>query len=146
MKAYLKMYRWAMQMKLHMAMYTFVAIFLKILCNMLQGIETIAIQELVTMWLVSLVFAMAETAIFPENAACTKGRSLIWLVSANVCFAGGALVFKWFAGVPDWGGWLLLAFLELGLGLMWFGDRFVLRMDSAELTQQLKQYQKDMKK
>lgn len=146
MKAYLKMYRWAMQMKMHMAMYTFVAIFLKILCNMLQGIETISIQELVTMWLVSLVFAMVETVIFPENAACTKGRSLIWLVSANACFAGGALIFGWFTGLPGWGGWLLLAFLELGLGLMWFGDRFVLKMDSAELTQQLKQYQKDMKK
>ena len=35
----------------------------------------------------------------------------------------------------------LAAFWELGLGLMWFGDRFVLKMDSAQLTRELKQYQ-----
>lgn len=35
----------------------------------------------------------------------------------------------------------LIAFLELGLALMWFGDQFVLKMDSARLTAALKQYQ-----
>lgn len=141
MKTYLRIYRWAMQMKLHMAMYTFVAIFLKILCNLLQGGDSISIRDLLTMWLVALVFAMVESAIFPEQAACTRTRTLLWLGAANLCFVGGALLFGWFAGVPLWGGLLLAAFLELGLGLMWFGDRFVLKMDSAQLTRELKQYQ-----
>lgn len=74
MKTYLRIYRWAMQMKLHMAMYTFVAIFLKILCNLLQGVDSISIRDLLTMWLVALVFAMVESTIFPEQAACPGHR------------------------------------------------------------------------
>lgn len=89
MKTYLRIYRWAMQMKLHMALYTFVAIFLKILCNLLQGADSISIRDLLTMWLVALVFAMAESAIFPEQAACTRTRTLLWLGAANLCFVGG---------------------------------------------------------
>lgn len=146
MKTYLRIYRWAMQMKLHMAMYTFVALFLKMLCNLLQGADTVAIRDLLTMWLASLVFAVAESAIFPEQAPCTGVRSLLWLAAANLCFVGGALLFGWFRGVPVWGGVLLAVFLQLGLGLMWFGDRFVLKMDSARLTQQLKQYQQNLGK
>lgn len=46
------------------------------------------------------------------------------------------------SGGPDrLRGLRLAAFLELGLGLMWFGDHFVLKMDSAQLTRELKQYQ-----
>lgn len=142
MKTYLRLYRWAMQMKLRMAMYTFVAIFLKSLCALLQGGDTVAISDLLTMWVVCLLFAMAESAIFPEGCPCTKGRSAAWLLTANVFFLGGAALFRWFAGVPLWGGILLVAFLQLGLVLMWFGDQFVLKMDSAELTKALKDYQK----
>ena len=78
----------------------------------------------------------------PENAPCTKERSLLWLAVANLCFVGGALLFGWFQGVPVWGGLLLIFGLELGLGLMWFGDRFVLKMDTAQLNQALQRYQK----
>lgn len=104
-----------------------------------QEADSISIRDLLTMWLVALVFAMVESAIFPEQAACTRTRTLLWLGAANLCFVGGALLFGWFAGVPLWGGLLLAAFLELGL--MWFGDHFVLKMDSAQLTRELKQYQ-----
>lgn len=107
----------------------------------LQQIVTLLQSTADRLWLVALVFAMAESAIFPEQAACTRTRTLLWLGAANLCFVGGALLFGWFAGVPLWGGLLLAAFLELGLGLMWFGDRFVLKMDSAQLTRELKQYQ-----
>lgn len=141
MKAYLRMYRWAMQMKLHMAMYTFVAIFLKAVTNLLQGMKQMDIMELLSMWGVCLAFAMIESAIFPEGRPCTKGRSALWLVVANLCFIGGAMLFGWFRGVPWWGSVALIAFLELGLAIMWFGDQFVLKMDSAQLTAALKQYQ-----
>lgn len=145
MKAYLSLYRWAMQMKLHMAMYTFVAIFLKIICHLLLGMNSIPIVDLLTIWLVCLLFAMVETAIFPEGSSCTKGRTILWFAAANLFFIGGALLFDWFASVPAWGAAVLIAFLELGLGLMWFGDQFVLKMDSAQLTQQLMQYQRKNK-
>lgn len=141
MKAFLKIYRWSMEMKLRMALYTFVAIFIKIVFNLLQGENAIEIAELLSMWGISLLFAIAETVIFPGERDCTKWRSFLWLILANICFAGGAVLFKWFAGIPAWGGVLLLLLLELGLGMMWFGDRFVLKMDSAQLTQMLKDYQ-----
>lgn len=141
MKAYLNLYRWAMEMKLRMAMYTFVAVFLKALCSLLQGMSSMEIREILTMWLVSLAFAMAESAIFPKGSEAGRLRSALWFILANVCFIGGAAAFGWFRGLPAWGGVLLVIFLQLGLGLMWFGDRFVLKMDSAQLTDQLKAYQ-----
>ena len=73
MKTYLSIYRWSMQMKLHMALYTFVTIFLKAVCSLLQGVSSLPIMDIATMWLVSLVFAMIESAIYPENSSCTKG-------------------------------------------------------------------------
>ena len=142
MKVYLSLYRWAMRMKLHMAMYTFVAIFLKILYNLLYGIESILISDLLSMWITCLLFAVLESVIFPEEASCTKKRSALWLMSANVFFVGGALIFKWFVPIPLWSTIILIVFLELGLSLMWFGDQFVLKMDSAQLTRELKQYQR----
>lgn len=146
MKTYLRLYRWSMQMKLHMALYTFAAVFFKIICNLLQGSRQVSIVDLATIWLVSLVFAILETVLFPENAPCTKGRSLLWLAAANLCFVGGALLFGWFQGVPVWGGALLILGLELGLGMMWFGDRFVLKMDTAQLNEQLLRYQQHCSK
>lgn len=112
----------------------------------LQQIVTLLQSTADRLWLVALVFAMVESAIFPEQAACTRTRTLLWLGTANLCFVGGALLFGWFAGVPLWVGVLLAAFLQLGLGLMWFGDRFVLKMDSAQLTRELKQYQNRLQK
>ena len=146
MKTYLRLYRWSMQMKLHMALYTFAAVFFKIICNLLQGSRQVSIVDLATIWLVSLVFAILETVLFPENAPCTKGRSLLWLAAANLCFVGGALLFGWFQGVPVWGGALLILGLELGLGMMWFGDRFVLKMETAQLNEQLLRYQQHSSK
>lgn len=142
MKAYLRIYRWSMQMKLHMALYAFVTIFLKAVCSLLQGVNSLPIMDIATMWLVSLVFAMIKSAIYPENSSCTKGRTLAWAIVANLCFIGGAWMFGWFAELPLWGKIILVVFLEMGLAMMWFGDQFVLKMDSAQLTKELKQYQK----
>ena len=111
-----------------------------------EDLSQVSIVDLATIWLVSLVFAILETVLFPENAPCTKGRSLLWLAAANLCFVGGALLFGWFQGVPVWGGALLILGLELGLGMMWFGDRFVLKMDTAQLNEQLLRYQQHSSK
>ena len=106
------------------------------------GVNSLPIMDIATMWLVSLAFAMIESAIYPENSSCTKGRTLAWAIVANLCFIGGAWMFGWFAELPLWGKIILVVFLEMGLAMMWFGDQFVLKMDSAQLTKELKQYQK----
>ena len=65
MKTYLRIYRWSMQMKLHMALYAFVTIFLKAVCSLMQGVNSLPIMDIATMWLVSLVFVVTESAIYP---------------------------------------------------------------------------------
>ena len=76
MKAYLRMYRWAMQMKLHMAMYTFVAIFLKAVTNLLQGMKQMDIMELLSMWGVCLAFAMMTVASASNEATASGGSAI----------------------------------------------------------------------
>lgn len=138
MKTYLRLYRWSMQMKLYMSLYTFAAIFLKAICSLLHGVHAIAIMDLLTIWLTCLLFAIVESAIFPKDCEYSRVRSALWFAAANICFIGGALVFDWFSGVPVWGAVLLIIVLELGLGMTWFGDRFVLKTDSTQLKYQHK--------
>lgn len=146
MSIFLRIYRWSMQMKLHMALYTFVAIFLKAIVNLAFGIYSVPSLDMLTMWLTCMAFAVVESLLFPENCERTALRLALWIALANLMFLGGALAFGWFAGVPAWCGALLVLFMELGLAMMWFGDRFVLKMDSAELTRQLKQYQQNSRR
>lgn len=141
MKLFLRLYRWSMRMKLHMAMYTFAAVFLKVMYNLIQGVFAVQSIDLLTMWLMGLALAVIESALLPENTDWSAARSVVWLAAANVLFVGGAACFHWFPGVPLWGALVLILITEMGLGMMWFGNRFVLRIDSAELTRQLKQYQ-----
>lgn len=105
MKAYLRMYRWAMQMKLHMAMYTFVAIFLKAVTNLLQGMKQMDIMELLSMWGVCLAFAMIESAIFPEGRPCTKGAPLYGWSSPTYASSAAPCCLDGFAGSPGGGLW-----------------------------------------
>ena len=83
MKAYLRMYRWAMQMKLHMAMYTFVAIFLKAVTNLLQGMKQMDIMELLSMWGVCLAFAMIALRSMAgrRQPMLHRRRHAVWMVS-----------------------------------------------------------------
>ncbi len=141
MNNFLRLYRWSMQMKLHMALYTFVAIFIKALVNLALGIYSVPSLDMLTMWLTCMAFAIIESLLFAGSGERTAVRSALWIALANLLFIGGACVFGWFEGVPVWCGALLVLIMELGLGMMWFGDRFVLRMDSAELTRLLKRYQ-----
>ena len=39
------------------------------------------------------------------------------------------------------GGAILVLLLEMSLAAMWYGDRLMMRMDSANLNRQLKEYQ-----
>lgn len=110
-------------------------------CNCALGRPAVAAVALLTIWLTCLVFAMLERAILPEQREHTVPRLTLWFATANAIFLGAAVVFRWFAGVPLWGGILLVVMMELGLGLMLFGDQFVLKLDSIELTNQLRQYQ-----
>ena len=74
-------------------------------------------KRAVTMWLAALVFAMVESAIFPEQAACTRTRTLLWLGAANLCFVGGALLFGFATA-------LQMRLQALGINIHVFGYNF----------------------
>ena len=145
MKTYLKLYRWSMQMKLRMGIYTICLLLCKILWNWFCGIDVVRSLDILTIWAACLVFSMLETVILPayEYTTC---RTILWAVAANMIFGCAALVFGWFQGMNLWGSIILLGFLELCLALMWFGDNIAMKADTAQLNKQLKAYQNQKNK
>ena len=141
MRVYLKIYRWSLQMKLRMGLYTVSLVFLKAVCDALRGVYSIPMLDLLGMWLTAIVFAVAETAILPAGREHPRWATVLWAAVGNLVFVGASLWQGWFTGVPVWGAALLILVLEFGLWAMWFGDNVVMRMDSAELDRQLKQFQ-----
>lgn len=140
MNTYLKLYRWSMQMKLRMGIYTICLLFCKIVWNWINGADSVASVEILTMWATCLLFSMLETAILPEYEYPPL-RTAVWTAAANIIFGFGAWLFGWFQGISLWGILLLLGFLELSLVLMWFGDNIAMKADTAQLNKHLKEYQ-----
>ena len=122
MKPFHRFYLWALDMKCHMALYTVTAIFLKAIVNLLNGVFSVDILTMAEMLVVSLVFSCAETLIFPQDRQWSAGKRHIalWALLANAIYIPAALLLGWFAGVPLWGGILLILILEGVLFAMWY--------------------------
>ena len=148
MKLYLRFYRWAMQMKLRMGIYTVALLFCKIVWNWYAGIYEVRSLDILTSWATCLIFAMVESAILPNDndRAYSKKQTAVWAVAANLIFLVSAFWNNWFQGIRGLGTGVLLFFLELVLALMWFGDNVARYVDSAQLNRQLKAYQKKTQK
>ena len=142
MKRFLALYRWAMQMKLRMGIYTLALLLRKMAWNAIQGVNYVLSLEIVGMWIACLIFAMVETAILPQGKTPTPVRTVAWVLVGNVIFWGGSLWLGWFVGVPFWGGVALVLLLQAGLAAMWFGDHVAMRADSAVLNRQLRAFQR----
>lgn len=142
MKRFLALYRWAMQMKLRMGIYTLALLLCKMVWNAIQGVNYVLSLEIVGMWIACQIFAMAETAILPQGKNPTPLRTVAWVLVGNGIFWGGSVWLGWFAGVPVWGGALLVLLLEASLAAMWFGDHVAMRADSAVLNRQLRAFQR----
>lgn len=143
MNGFNRFYLWGLKMKYHMCIYTVAGIFFKAIVNALQGIYTVDSLTMLEMLVVSLVFASAETAIFPEAHPFgdSKGRILLWAVLANVAFLGGAFGFGWFRGIPVWGGVILIVILEAAIFAMWYAMWLEKKWDTQELNRNLKEFQ-----
>lgn len=142
MDAYLKLYRWAMQMKLRMGIYTLSLLVCKMVWNWIQGIDSVKSVDILTAWGACILFAIAETVIIPQGKEHSMVRTLLWIASAHLIYCGGAFIAGWFQGISLGGGVILLLFLEFGLAAMWFGDNVAMRADSAQLNRQLKVFQR----
>ncbi len=142
MNTYLKLYGWAMRMKLRMSLYIVTLLCCKIFWNWTQGILFVQSLDILTIFGVCLLFAMLESAILPADRDPTLLRTGLWTAAANAIFCGGAYLSGWFQGIPVWGAGVLIALLELSIALMWFGDHVAMRADSARLNRQLKAFQR----
>lgn len=143
MKQFLRFYSWGMEVKLYMGIYTAAAVFFQGITEVLQGRYAISVWVLLEMLLVSFVFAMIQYAVLPAGQWSSKRRLAAWAICANVLYIGSALVFGWFPGVPPWGGILLVAMLECGLGGIWFGEQVACWRDTRALNQSLRQFQQE---
>ena len=144
MNGFNRFYLWGVKMKYHMGIYTVAGVFFKAIVNALQGVYTVDSLTMLEMLVVSMLFACAETAIFPEGRAFgdSLGRTALWAVLANVAFLGGALGFGWFRGIPVWGGIVLAAvILEGAMVAMWYAMWLERKWDTRDLNRNLKKYQ-----
>ena len=143
MKGFLHFYSWGMEVKLYMSIYTAAAVFFQGITEVLQGRYSISVWVLLEMLLVSFGFAAIQYAVLPAGNWTSKKGLAVWVVSANVLYIGGALVFGWFPGVPLWGDILLIAMLECGLWAVWFGEQVACWRDTRALNRSLRQFQQE---
>lgn len=122
MKLFNQFYLWAANMKYHMAIYTIAAIFVKSIINLLTGVFSVEIITMFQMMIISLVFACAETLIFPQKKEwnVTGYRAILWAMLANILYIGSSIVFVWFPNVPMWCSILAVLIMECALFAMWY--------------------------
>ena len=143
MKGFLHFYSWGMEVKLYMSIYTAAVVFFQGITEVLQGRYSISVWVLLEMLLVSFGFAAIQYAVLPAGNWTSKKGLAAWVISANVLYIGGALVFGWFPGVPLWGDILLIAMLECGLWAVWFGEQVACWRDTRALNRSLRQFQEE---
>lgn len=145
MKEFMRFYRWGMNMKLHMAIYTLALVFFRGLIEILLGNDSISLLMLVQMLLTSMVVAIIESFCLPDklNEDALKQRTILWVLMCNLLFIGASVIFQWFNDIPAWGYIILILILEGGLFAMWFGVHVVQKMDTRDLNTHLKQFQKE---
>ena len=143
MNGFNRFYLWGVNMKYHMGIYTVAGVFFKAIANALQGVYTVDSLTMLQMLVGSMLFASAETAIFPEGKAFgdSLGRTALWVLLANVAFLGGALGFGWFRGIPVWGGIVLAVILEGAMVAMWYAMWLEKKWDTRDLNRNLKKFQ-----
>ena len=143
MNGFNRFYLWGLKMKYHMSIYTVAGIFFKAIANALQGVYSVDTLTMLEMLVVSMVFASAETVIFPEGKVLGDSlwRTALWVVLANVLFLGGALMLGWFRGIPLWGGILLVVILEAAMSAMLYAMWLEKRWDTENLNRSLQIFQ-----
>lgn len=148
MKNFIKLYKWAMNTKLHMAIYFVAILCVKCLCNFLTGIYTVDILTMVEMLLLMFFIASMESMILPDDikSRCTKKQltmhTIYWVLLINLCVISCSIIFQWFPNLPLWAYIILLLFLQLGLILMWYGIHFIQKIDTNLLNEGLQNYTK----
>ena len=144
MRAFVVLYRWGMSMKYHMGLYFSGLFFMKAISDAAAGrfqMDTLVLME---MLLVCMAFASVESWLFPHfSRQRDLGRNtVLWVLLAHLCFVGGAVWLHWFDPTPVWMAAILVITFELSLLAMWFGLHVAMKLDSQELNEGLRRFQK----
>lgn len=140
---YRRFYRWGLEMKYDMGLYFSGLVFVKGIFNWAQGRLTVDSLTLLEMLLAALLFAAAESCLFPRHREqqSLARNTVLWALLAQVVFLGGGAALGWFPGAPWWAALILIAVLELSLWAMWYGLHIALKQDSRLLNEKLLEYQ-----
>lgn len=145
MRWFRKMYVWAMNAKLFMALYFIVMVFALGIVVLLSGGDSVRLLTLLEMLLVCAVIAALQALWLSDGTDYSHGvffgRSVLWIGVSTGLALGCALVFGWFAGYAAWSFAVFAALMLLTLPLTLVGIKFEQEADTIRLNGELKRFQ-----
>ncbi|MDD3428867.1 MAG: hypothetical protein PHG02_02530 [Oscillospiraceae bacterium] len=144
MKNFLRFYKWALDVKLDMAIYTIALIFIKCLAEAFCGVYTVNSLTLLQMLLVGFALAFIQHGFFPADKDFTpaqlRGRTIGWAIASNIVAISCAVLLNWFSGFAPWVACVLVFALQAALAAMWVGIHIAGRVDTKQLNQSLQNF------
>lgn len=144
MKWFRKMYVWAMNIKLFMALYFVVIVFAVGMVELMTGNDSLKLLTLLEALLVCTVIGLLQGLLLNENTDYSHGmffgRSVLWLALSTASAMGAALLFGWFAGYPVLSVFAFGAFLLFTLIFTLLGLKYEQDMDTVRLNDDLRRF------
>ena len=141
MKAFRKLYVWALNAKLFMAFYFMMMVIILGLVTLLVGGDSVKLLTMLEMGLVCIVIGALQAFLLNDNTDYTRGvlfgRSIVWLAVSALLSTGAALLFGWFAGGPRWSAPAFGVFILIGLMMTLTGLKFEQEADTVRLNEDL---------
>lgn len=144
MKWFRKMYVWAMNVKMFMALYFIVMTFALAAVTLLFGGDSLRMLTMLEMLLTSAAVAGLQAWLLSDSADYSRGvffsRSVLWLGLSVLLATGAALALGWFAGYPAWSLAVFAGFVLLALVLTLAGLKFEQDADTQRLNEDLDRF------
>ena len=144
MKWFRGLYVWAMNMKLFMALYFIMMVFVVGVVTLFTGGDSIRLLTLLELLAASMFVALLQQLLLSDSADYSHGvlfgRSLLWLALSVGLSVVGALLLGWFNGEPWWCVPVFGAFIAMALLMTLTGLKFEQDADTLRLNEGLNRY------
>lgn len=144
MSSFRKLYVWAMNVKLFMALYFVALAVLMGLLVAVTGGDSLKLLTLAEMLLLSILIAVLQNVWLPDSIDYSKGvlfgRSVLWLCVSTALTLISSLLFGWFAGFPAWCPYALSALMVAGLFAILQGLKYEQEADTVHLNDDLRKF------
>lgn len=141
MDRFKQLYVWAMNAKLFMGLYFVVLVALTGIVTAISGGNSLGLLSLLEMLGLSVIIALLQVVLLDSRTDYSKGilfsRSVIWVIFSTVLIVVASIAFKWFAGLPAWGPYLLAGFILIALPGMLLGLKWEQETDTVRLNADL---------